>query len=53
MNEDIDLPVRNFETSRDSKSSEPFSGFRSFPTHHCVTGSMRHVYQLMGRDVSE
>ena len=32
---------------------EAFSGFRSFPTHHCVTGSMRHVYQLMGRDVSE
>ena len=32
---------------------EAFSRFRSFPTHHCVTGSMRHVYQLMGRDVSE
>jgi hypothetical protein len=32
---------------------EPFSGFRRFPTHHCVTGSMRHVYQLMGHDVSE
>lgn len=53
MNEDNDLPIRNFETSRDSKSSEPFSGFRSFPTHHCVTGSMRHMYQLLGRDVSE
>jgi hypothetical protein len=32
---------------------EPFNGFRAFPTHHCVTGSMRHMYQLMGRDVSE
>jgi hypothetical protein len=32
---------------------EPFAGFRRFPTHHCVTGSMRHVYQLEGRDVSE
>jgi hypothetical protein len=32
---------------------EPFTGFRPFPTHHCVTGSMRHIYQLLGRDVSE
>jgi hypothetical protein len=32
---------------------DPFAGFRPFATHHCVTGSMRHVYQLMGRDVSE
>jgi hypothetical protein len=32
---------------------EPFAGFHPFPTHHCVTGSMRHVYQLLGRDVSE
>jgi hypothetical protein len=32
---------------------EPFPGFRPFPTHHCVTGSMRHVYDLHGVDVSE
>lgn len=32
---------------------EPFPGFRSFPTHHCVTGSMRHIYDLHGVDVSE
>jgi hypothetical protein len=32
---------------------EPFPGFRAFPTHHCVTGSLRHMYQLMGRDASE
>jgi hypothetical protein len=32
---------------------EPFPGFRAFPTHHCVTGSMRHVYDLHGVDVSE
>jgi hypothetical protein len=28
-------------------------GFRHFPTHHCVTGSMRHVYAHAGCDVSE
>lgn len=27
---------------------EPFPGFRPFPTHHCVTGSMRRVYDLHG-----
>ena len=32
---------------------QPFPGFRAFPTHHCVTGSLRHVYQMLGRDVSE
>lgn len=32
---------------------EPFPGFRPFPTHHCVTGSMRHVYDLHGVDTSE
>ena len=32
---------------------EAFPGFRTFPTHHCVTGSMRHVYQLAGCDVPE
>jgi hypothetical protein len=32
---------------------EPFAGFRPFPTQHCVTGSMRHVYDLCGQDVSE
>lgn len=31
----------------------PFLGFRAFSTQHCVTGSMRHMYQLLGRDVSE
>jgi hypothetical protein len=32
---------------------EPFPEFRAFPTHHCVTGSMRHVYDLHGVDISE
>ena len=37
----------------DRMALEPFPGFRPFLTHHCVTGSMRHMYQLLGRDVSE
>ena len=32
---------------------EPIPGFRAFPTQHCVTGSLRHMYQMMGRDASE
>lgn len=31
----------------------PFPGFRAFPTLHCVTGSMRHIYDLCGRDLGE
>ena len=34
-------------------TTEPFQGFRPFATRHCVTGSMRHMYQLMGSDISE
>jgi hypothetical protein len=30
-----------------------FAGFRQFPTHHCVTGSMRHIYAFNGHDLSE
>jgi len=32
---------------------EPLAGFRHFATHHCVTGSMRHVYVYNDHDVSE
>lgn len=32
---------------------EPLPGFRHFPTHHCVTGSMRHVYVYNDHDISE
>ena len=53
MTDQIDLPLPDAAASRPSLSVEPFTGFRSFPTRHCVTGAMRHVYQLMGRDVSE
>ena len=32
---------------------QPLVGFRALKTHHCVTGSMRHVYVYNGHDVSE
>jgi hypothetical protein len=32
---------------------EPLEGFRHFSTHHCVTGSMRHVYVHNDHDISE
>lgn len=32
---------------------QPLTGFKSFPTHHCVTGSMRHVYAFNDCDISE
>jgi len=32
---------------------KPLTGFRSFETHHCVTGSMRHVYAYNDHDISE
>ncbi|MBN1137234.1 MAG: BtrH N-terminal domain-containing protein [Anaerolineae bacterium] len=32
---------------------EALNGFRHFPTHHCVTGSMRHVYVHNGHNLSE
>lgn len=31
----------------------PFPGFAAFPTHHCVTGSLRHVYEHHGFPISE
>ena len=32
---------------------EPFPGFVSLETHHCVTGSMKHIYAFHGHDISE
>ena len=32
---------------------KPLPGFKSFITHHCVTGSMRHIYEFYGYPVSE
>jgi len=34
-------------------SLKPFTGFISLQTHHCVTGSMRHIYVFNGIDLSE
>jgi len=34
-------------------SLDPFPGFRSLETHHCVTGSMLHIYQAQGNTISE
>ncbi|NIS78736.1 MAG: DUF4872 domain-containing protein [Anaerolineales bacterium] len=31
----------------------PFDGFRSFKTHHCVTGSMIHIYHFYDHPLSE
>lgn len=32
---------------------QPFDGFRSFETHHCVTGSMLHIYHFNNHALSE
>lgn len=32
---------------------QPFAGFEAFPTHHCVTGSLRHIYEHRGYPISE
>ncbi len=34
-------------------SLQPLSGFNSLQTHHCVTGSMCHIYAFNGCDISE
>jgi Domain of unknown function (DUF4872)/Butirosin biosynthesis protein H, N-terminal len=31
----------------------PFPGFATYPTHHCVTGSLKHVYDHHGYPISE
>jgi len=32
---------------------KPLEGFQHFATHHCVTGSMRHIYAYNDHDISE
>jgi len=32
---------------------KPLAGFKSLETHHCVTGSMRHIYVYNDHDISE
>ena len=31
----------------------PFPDFATYPTHHCVTGSKKHVYDYHGFPISE
>jgi hypothetical protein len=35
------------------KLLRPFPGFTVYPTHHCVTGSLKHVYDYHGYPISE
>jgi Domain of unknown function (DUF4872)/Butirosin biosynthesis protein H, N-terminal len=35
------------------RTPQPFPGFATFSTHHCVTGSLRHVYEYHGYPISE
>jgi hypothetical protein len=37
----------------DTMSLKPLDGFQHFCTHHCVTGSLRHIYVFNGHDLSE
>ena len=30
-----------------------FPGVRQFPTHHCITGTLRHIYDWAGYEISE
>jgi hypothetical protein len=32
---------------------QPFPGFETYPTHHCVTGSLKHIYDHHGYPISE
>ena len=32
---------------------KPLEGFKSLTTHHCITGSMRHIYIYNDHDISE
>jgi hypothetical protein len=32
---------------------QPFNGFKSLETHHCITGSMLHIYDFYNHPVSE
>jgi hypothetical protein len=31
----------------------PIPGFKSLCTHHCITGSMRHIYDFHNHSISE
>ncbi|NIK59222.1 BtrH N-terminal domain-containing protein [Kribbella shirazensis] len=36
-----------------SGPARPFPEFATYPTHHCVTGSLKHVYDFHGYPISE
>ncbi|TCC30728.1 DUF4872 domain-containing protein [Kribbella speibonae] len=38
---------------RSTVSMVPFPGFSTYPTHHSVTGSLKHVYDFHGYPISE
>ncbi len=39
--------------SRAHRDLRAFPGFATFPTHHCATGSLRHIYEYHGYPISE
>jgi hypothetical protein len=39
--------------TRDAVTIEPLQGFKSLTTHHCYTGSLRHIYEFNGYPISE
>lgn len=32
---------------------QPLAGFETYPTHHCVTGSLKHIYDFHGYPITE
>jgi Domain of unknown function (DUF4872)/Butirosin biosynthesis protein H, N-terminal len=48
-----DLPIKNKQDVQDPTLLKPFDGFVPLQTHHCVTGSLRHIYAFNAKDVSE
>jgi hypothetical protein len=32
---------------------QPFTGFEAYPTHHCVTGALKHIYDFHHYPISE
>ena len=47
------MGVQQWVTRDDAVGLQPFPGFETYPTHHCVTGSLKHVYDYHGYPISE
>jgi len=43
----------SFYATKEHFMLKPFAGFRTLETHHCVTGSIRHIYEFYGYPISE